>query len=113
VTAAGFEAAQLDNVLIQLGQRARVDVKLTIGAVSETVTVSAAAATLLNAESASVGQVVEEKPIRELPLNGRNFIQLAQLATGATPIGTGVSPATSWTGRSAAPSTPSSGKARR
>jgi len=100
VTAAGFEAAQLDNVLIQLGQRARVDVKLTIGAVSETVTVSAAAATLLNAESASVGQVVEEKPIRELPLNGRNFIQLAQLATGATPIGTGVSPATSWTGRS-------------
>ncbi|HVT93902.1 MAG TPA: TonB-dependent receptor [Bryobacteraceae bacterium] len=99
VTATGFEAAQLDNVLIRLGQRSRVDVKLTIGAVNETVTVSASGATMLNAESASVGQVVDSKPITELPLNGRNFIQLAQLATGATPIGTGVSPATSWTGR--------------
>ena len=42
----------------------------------------------------------EQPAIVELPLNGRNFIQLAQIATGAVPIGIGTSPATSWTGRS-------------
>ena len=99
VTAPGFQEQQLSDISIQLGQRARVDVKLTLGAVSQEVTVSASAATLLNAESSTSGQVINSKPIEELPLNGRNFIQLAQLSTGATPVGTGTSPATSWTGR--------------
>ena len=99
VTAPGFQEQQLSDISIQLGQRARVDVKLTLGAVSQEVTVSASAATLLNAESSTSGQVINSKPIEELPLNGRNFIQLAQLSTGATPVGTGNSPATSWTGR--------------
>jgi hypothetical protein len=57
-----------------------VDVKLTVGTLTETVNVSAAAETLLNAESASVGQVITSAPIVELPLNGRNFIQLAQIS---------------------------------
>lgn len=97
--APGFQISEFSNIRIQLGQRARVDARLNLGAVTETVTVSAGAATLLNAESASVGQVIDEKPITELPLNGRNFVQLAQLSAGATPIGIGNSPATSWTGR--------------
>ena len=100
VTASGFQVAQINGVLIQIGQRSRVDVRLTLGSVNQTVEVSASGETLLNAESASVGQVIDEKPILDFPLNGRNFVQLAQLATGAVPIGSGVSPATSWTGRS-------------
>ena len=83
-----------------MGQRARVDVKMTLSQVTETVTVSAAAATLINAESAAIGQVLGSKAIVELPLNGRNFIQLAQLTAGAIPLGIANSPATSWTGRS-------------
>jgi outer membrane receptor protein involved in Fe transport len=64
------------------------------------VSVSAAAATLLNAESAAIGQVMDSRTMVELPLNGRNFIQIAQLSAGTTPLGIGNSPATGWTGRS-------------
>jgi outer membrane receptor protein involved in Fe transport len=99
VTASGFKEQQVNEITIQLGQRAHIDVKLTLGGVTESVTVSAEAATLLNAESSTQGQVIQSKPISELPLNGRNFIQLAQLTTGSAPVGSANSPATSWTGR--------------
>ncbi|MGH9674294.1 MAG: carboxypeptidase regulatory-like domain-containing protein, partial [Bryobacteraceae bacterium] len=99
VEAAGFRKAEVGDIRVQVGQRARVDVTLQVGQVSESVTVSAAAATLLNAESAALGQVLDQRSIIDLPLNGRNFIQLAALSAGAIPIGIGVSPATSWTGR--------------
>src|SRR2546422_616598 len=75
-------------------------VTLQVGQVTEAVTVSAASATLLNAESAALGQVLDQRSIIDLPLSGRNFIQLAALSAGAVPIGIGTSPATSWTGRS-------------
>ncbi len=100
IKAAGFQPQRLTDITIQLAQRAAVGVKLTLGTVSETVDVSAAAETLLNAESATEGQVLQQQTIENLPLNGRNFIQLAQLSSGAAPIGTGNSPATTWTGRS-------------
>ncbi len=99
VSKPGFQPHSVQDILIQVGQRARVDVRINVGALTETVTVSAAQVTLLNAESASAGQVISQKPIVELPLNGRNFIQLAQLSSGAVPLGIGVSPASSWTGR--------------
>jgi outer membrane receptor protein involved in Fe transport len=98
VGATGFRTTNVEDIRIQLGQRARVDVKLVV-TVSEQVTVSAAAATLLNAESAAIGQVIDSRTIVELPLNGRNFIQIAQLSAGAMPLGIGVSPASTWTGR--------------
>jgi hypothetical protein len=100
VVASGFQKVDVDDIRIQVGQRARVDVKLNVGQVTESVMVSAAGATLLNAESAALGQVIDQKPIIELPLNGRNFIQLALISSGSVPIGIGTSPATSWTGRS-------------
>src|SRR5437867_9550520 len=99
VTAVGFRKASVTDINITIGQRARVDAQLKVGTVAETVAVSAAAETLLNAESASVGQVITTQAIVDLPLNGRNFIQLAQISAGAAPIGIGNSPATSWTGR--------------
>lgn len=94
----GFRTTNVQDIRIQVGQRARVEVKLVVTA-SEQVNVSAAATTLLNAESAAIGQVMDSRTIVELPLNGRNFIQIAQLSAGATPLGIGVSPASSWTGR--------------
>jgi hypothetical protein len=99
VTAPGFQRANITGISISIGQRARIDARLEVGAISQEVSVSATAETLLNAESASVGQVLNSQAIVELPLNGRNFIQLAQISAGAAPIGIGVSPATSWTGR--------------
>ena len=100
VAASGFQPQALTDIRIQVGQRARVDVKVAVGQLTESVTVSAAGVTLLNSESAALGQVLEQKSIVNLPLSGRNFLQLATLTSGSVPIGIGTSPATSWTGRS-------------
>jgi hypothetical protein len=95
----GFRKTELNNITVVIGQRTSLDVRMQVGASNETVTVSASEAALLNSESASVGQVINKTSIETLPLNGRNFIQLTQLTTGATPVGGGTSPATTWTGR--------------
>lgn len=100
VEAPGFRKSEVGGIRIQIGQRARVDVQLQIGQLTESVTVSAAGATLLNAESSAIGQVLDQRSIVDLPLSGRNFIQLAALSAGAMPVGIANSPATSWTGRS-------------
>jgi hypothetical protein len=100
VAAPGFQTKTVSDIRIQVGQRARVNVVLAVGQVTESVTVSAAADTLLNSESAAIGQVMDHHAMVNLPLSGRNFIQLATVTAGAIPIGIGTSPATSWTGRS-------------
>jgi hypothetical protein len=100
VSAPGFKSTELDNITVVIGQRSSLDVSMQIGSVDNTVTISAAGASLLNSESAAVGQVMNQTSIEELPLNGRNFIQLTQLTTGTNPVGQGNSPATTWTGRS-------------
>jgi hypothetical protein len=99
ISAPGFESTVLDNITVVIGQRTALNVAMKVGSVNNTVTVSASGASLLNSESAAVGQVINKTSIEELPLNGRNFIQLTQLTTGANPIGQGNSPSTTWTGR--------------
>ena len=96
----GFRTTQLDNITVVIGQRASLDVHMSVGVIDSMVTVSASEQALLNSESAAVGQAIGKVAIQTLPLNGRNFLQLTQLTTGATPIGSGNSPATYWTGRS-------------
>src|SRR5215475_10875313 len=75
----GFKTAVLDNITLEVQQAARRDVTMEVGAVGETVTVTSAGA-LLNAENATVGTVIENKRIVDLPLNGRNFLQLVSTA---------------------------------
>jgi hypothetical protein len=75
----GFKAVNRPSILIQVQQSARVDIELPVGQVTESVEVSASAA-LLTTENATVGTVVENKRIVELPLNGRNYLQLVSLA---------------------------------
>jgi hypothetical protein len=78
VTHQGFQTQSADNVTLQVDQTARIDFTLKVGDVSESINVNAAAA-LLQTENASVGTVIDAGKIVDLPLNGRNFIQLAQL----------------------------------
>ena len=76
---AGFKTALLDNITLEVQQTSRRDVTMEVGAVGETVTVTSEGA-LLNAENATVGTVIENKRIVDLPLNGRNFLQLVATA---------------------------------
>jgi hypothetical protein len=82
VTASGFKSFQVPNLLAAAGDRARVDASLTTGDVTETVEVEASSP-LLQTDSSTVATSVVEKSVQDLPLNGRNFIQLAQLTVGA------------------------------
>src|SRR6202007_1009355 len=82
VEKAGFQKAVQANVDVGVNQTARVDIALQIGSATESVQVTTAPP-LLQTESSSLGTIETERRISELPLNGRNFIQLAYLGPGA------------------------------
>ncbi len=84
IQANGFGSQQRPEVRLEVGQTARVDFTLTVGSVTESIVISASA-TLLQTENTDVGQVIDSKRIVELPLNGRNYLQLAQFTAGVQP----------------------------
>ncbi|MBI3683770.1 MAG: TonB-dependent receptor [Acidobacteria bacterium] len=84
VTAQGFQTTRRPNIVLSAGTRARVDFALKLGAVSEVVEVTAEVP-LLESETSALGQVVENKTITQMPLNGRNYQKLATLAPGVLP----------------------------
>lgn len=79
----GFKVATRSGVELQVQQTARVDFGLEVGQVSETIEVSAAVP-LLTTENATVGTVIEQRRITDLPLNGRNFLSLVALSPNVT-----------------------------
>ncbi len=81
---AGFSPAEVAEIKLDVGQAARIDFSLKPGAVTDRVEVSATAA-LIDSETATVGQVIDNKRIVELPLNGRNYLELARLTAGTAP----------------------------
>jgi uncharacterized surface anchored protein len=93
--AAGFKRALVASVNLEVDQRARVDIQLELGAIEQQVQV-AAAISIIETDTASQGTVIDNRRIVELPLNGRNFEQLAVMAcsklasaTASTSTGTG------------------------
>src|SRR5262249_26299876 len=78
----GFQTQEQTGIVLQVDQRARLDVTMRVGSVSEKVVVEALAP-VVNTESGAIGQVVGNRDIVELPLNGRNFTQLATLLPNA------------------------------
>jgi Carboxypeptidase regulatory-like domain/TonB dependent receptor/TonB-dependent Receptor Plug Domain len=81
VAAAGFKKAVQIHIAVDVSARVQANFKLDPGAVNETVEVTSAAP-VLQSQDASVGQVVDQRSVNNLPLNGRNFTFLAQLAAG-------------------------------
>ncbi|MBO0858009.1 MAG: TonB-dependent receptor [Chloracidobacterium sp.] len=79
--ASGFRPIDIKGIVLQVNQIARYDVKLEIGQTSDNVTITTSAPVLAT-ETSDVGQVINRRQIAELPLNGRNFIQLAGLTNG-------------------------------
>ena len=84
VQADGFSTAASPTLTIDVGQVLVYNVRLKVGAVSETIEVSGAPP-LRQTEDASVGQVISTAAINETPLNGRNWVYISQLTAGAVP----------------------------
>jgi hypothetical protein len=79
----GFKPVVFRNFVLQVGQSARLDLHMEVGGVEQTIEVTGAIP-LLQTENASVGQVISKESVNALPLNGRNFVQLAILAPGVS-----------------------------
>src|SRR5512132_3090187 len=73
----GFKTTTLSNIELSVDQRARIDLKLEVGAMTESVSVEASAP-LLQTSSSELGTTVTEMQIEALPLSGRNFVHLTR-----------------------------------
>lgn len=80
----GFKPISRTGIKLEVDQTARLDFVMEVGAVSETVEV-VASANLIESEKTDIGQVIDQKRIVEMPLNGRNYLELAQLSAGVLP----------------------------
>jgi hypothetical protein len=83
VEAQGFRAFRRSDVRLEINQRARLDISMELGAVTETVEVTGEVP-LLSTEKTEVGSVLTGETNVNLPLNGRNYISLTLLAAGVT-----------------------------
>jgi Carboxypeptidase regulatory-like domain/TonB dependent receptor len=79
--AAGFSTQTRENIVLQVQDRLRMDFEMKVGQVSDKIVVSADAP-LIQTETSSLGQVVNSRQVSELPLNGRNYLDLATLTAG-------------------------------
>lgn len=82
----GFKKFVRQPILVEIESGIKVDITLAVGAQTETVEVSAEVP-LLQPETNSLGQVIEQRDVTELPLNGRNPLALVELVPGVVPQG--------------------------
>src|SRR5215510_6754047 len=87
--APGFRKVERTGVELQVNQRAQIDLELQVGEVGETVRIEGTAP-LLESQSSVLGSVIQERQAQDLPLNGRNFVQLAILSPGVSGTGFGM-----------------------
>ena len=83
-----FKTSTVNNVQVQVQQSLRLDFTLEVGQVTESIEISASAQ-MLQAENVSLGTVIENKGVTELPLNGRNYLGLVALAANANTLSSG------------------------
>lgn len=82
ISANGFTNFQIEDLNLAVGDRRRANAELAPGSSTMTVQVSASAAPELQTDSSSIGSVVTNAQVQDLPLNGRNFINLVQVQPG-------------------------------
>src|SRR4051812_11999188 len=85
VSASGFKAKSLSGITLRVDQTVNLRIPLEVGATSETIEVTGAAP-LVDSATSSLGQVIENKKIIDLPLNGRNAFALGLLSGNTTPM---------------------------
>jgi len=82
VTAKGFEKFQATGVKLDVGQKSRVDIQLTVGAVTQTIEVTGESVAQVATQSSEIGNTITGRQVNQLELNGRNFTQLVILTPG-------------------------------
>src|SRR5690349_21845056 len=82
----GFKRYTRDRIAVDVEAAVRLDIGMQVGDVSQSVEVKAEAP-LIQTENASLSQVVGPRPVQELPLNGRNVLNLVALSPGVVPQG--------------------------
>ena len=85
-TLAGFRTLERKDIEVQVGSASRIPITLEVGQLTEVVEI-VGGSPLLQTENSAIGTVIENRAIVELPLNGRNYLQLASLIPGATTNG--------------------------
>ncbi|MDE3188761.1 MAG: TonB-dependent receptor [Acidobacteriota bacterium] len=84
--AKGFQRSMTNAFTLTVNQKARVDLALKVGAVTQTVDVSAQGVAL-DTDSSALSNLVSQQQVENLPLNGRNFMQLLLVGAGAVTVG--------------------------
>jgi Carboxypeptidase regulatory-like domain len=80
----GFQTSVQGPLQLRVNQHAEVDTQLKVGAATTTVTVEAALA-VVDSQTSSVGTTIERQKVTQLPLNGRNFLELTLFTPGVVP----------------------------
>lgn len=91
IAAQGFRQAVANNIEVNVAQTTRLDLTLEVGNVQEAVEITGGAA-LVQSTTSDLGEIVNQRQVQTLPLNGRIFSQLIQLVPGAVPAGFGAAP---------------------
>lgn len=81
----GFQTTKQSKVTLAVGQIASLNISMTVGSVSQTLVVETTTSSIANYD-ATLGTVIQQQQVVDLPLNGRQFSQLIQLAPGVVPI---------------------------
>ncbi len=83
-TATGFKQVTRTGINVEVAQRLRVDIAFELGSVSESVEIKAEIPRI-QTEDSSLGTVVEQRRIEDLPLNGRHVFNLVKVVAGVVP----------------------------
>ena len=78
----GFQTMSIPDVVVAAGDRRRLDEQMKVGGTTETVEVTSSVP-VLQTDSSAIASTVTEQAVQDLPLNGRNYIQLVQITPGA------------------------------
>src|SRR5262245_16007408 len=89
ITASGFNEAKVPSVKVEPNRNLQIDAALNVSGANEVVTVTSSQE-MIDRESATLGTTVDRRRVQDLPLNGRNVLQLAQLQPGVIPGGGGL-----------------------
>jgi hypothetical protein len=90
IEASGFKRTEVTEIIVEVSQPAKIDIKLEVGSVNEQVTVSGASQEVINSTSPVLSNTINTRQVKDLPVLSRNPLDLARLQAGLAVIGNDV-----------------------